>query len=85
MTYFDIIRGHKLVLWSRRLGFTDKDFLSRLDPQGIYYVLTKEQTDEDTWTVLLLVKLKDDNIPYPIIFTCTDTQIKYLVETFELE
>jgi hypothetical protein len=82
---FEIIRGHRLILWSRRLGFTDDELINRLDKQGTYYVLAKEKTDEDKYTLVVLVKIANQDSPFPIIFECDESQLQALVEKVQME
>jgi hypothetical protein len=85
MITFEIVRGHRLILWSRRLGFKDDDFINRLDKQGTYYVLYREKTDEDEYTIVLLVKIANQDNPFPVVFQCTEAQLGAIIEKVQME
>lgn len=81
---FNIIRGHRLVLWAGRLNF-QPDFTKLIDKFGMNYIEQVEQIDEDAYTVIALAKLKDRTTPFSIIFTCNEEQLKALVERVQVE
>ena len=81
---FNIIRGHRLILWANRIGFRP-EFTKLLDKKGVNYVQEIEQIDEDAYTLIVLAKLVDKRTPFSIIFTVTEEQLKILVEPVKLE
>ena len=83
-TTFDVIRGHRLVLWAKRLNF-QPDFIELLDKNGTHYVEEIQPIDEDAYTLIVLAKLRDRTTPFSIMFTCNEEQLKALVERVQLE
>ncbi len=83
MITFDIIRGHKLILWSERLGFKP-DFVKQLDKFGTHYVQQVELMDYDKYSLIVYTKLKEDDKPFPIIFNCTSLELDSLVEKVQV-
>lgn len=84
MITFDIIRGHKLILWSDRLNFQE-EFVEQLDKFGTNYVSAIEQVDTDAYSLIVLAKLKNQSAPFSIIFTCNKLQLDSLVEKVQIE
>ena len=84
MITFDIIRGHKLILWATRLGFLP-EFTEQLDKFGTHYIQAIEQIDINDYTLIVLAKLKNQITPFSIIFSCNETQLNSIVEKVQLK
>lgn len=73
-----------MILWADRLNF-QPEFTKQLDKFGMNYVQEIEQVDEDAYTLIVLAKLVDRDIPFSIIFTVTEEQLKSLVEPIRVK
>ena len=81
---FNIIRGHRLVLWANRLNF-HPDFVTKLDKHGMHYVQQIEQSDNDEYTLIVLAKLVNQIAPFAITFRCNGTDLQSLIEKVQVE
>ncbi len=81
---FNIIRGHRLILWAERLDF-QPEFISQLDKFGTHYVQQIEKTDINTYSLVVFAKLVGRDSPFPIIFTCDGEQLYSLIERVIVE
>jgi hypothetical protein len=84
MIQFDIIRGHKLVLWAERLNF-QPEFVQQLDKFGTHYVQAINKSDVDEYTLVVLAKIRDLDSPFAITFKCTENELNSLVEKVQTE
>lgn len=84
MITFDVIRGHKLILWADRLDF-QPEFTARLDKFATHYVQQVRQVDSDAYNVILFAQVIDQSGYIPIMFTCDSNQLNSLVEKVQVE
>lgn len=84
MITLQLIRGHRLKLFAKRLNL-HKEFIDRIDIYGMSYVKSVTPIEANYARLVVLVKVLDSNMPLPVTFLVHSYLLPALMETFQLE